>query len=80
MFRLRRAARIEEQPKRHDIKLFHDTGSDILLPGVSEKNLKFICNNLGRDVIYVQDKITVNLGKFSIAMVDPEPDNNTGAE
>lgn len=59
------APRIERQV--YVVQLLHDYGHDVELPNVSEENLRFIRENLGRDQIYLQEAVTVNLRSFSFA-------------
>jgi hypothetical protein len=49
----------------YEVKLLHDFGHDIVLPNVSEENLRFIQENIGRDLIYTQELMGVNLRSFS---------------
>jgi len=57
------------QEKQYNVVLYHDQGHDITLEEMTEKNLKFIRNNLGKDIIYMQGNTFVNLNKFSIGVI-----------
>lgn len=54
---------------RYKVTLLHDTGHQVIISNISEKNLIFIRQNIGKDVIYAQDDVYINLNKFSYASV-----------
>ena len=54
---------------RSTITLLHDTGHEVIISNITEKNLEFIRENIGRDVIYAQDDVYINLNKFSYATI-----------
>lgn len=70
IFRRKKLTRIEKNVKKHKVILYHDTGTDVTLEDVTEESLRYIRNNLGRDVIYAQDDTYINLGKFAIAIIN----------
>jgi hypothetical protein len=67
----RKKPRIEHRDEEYMIRLHHDNGSTVEIH-VSERMLKFIRNNLGRDEIYVQGKLAVNLRHYALLLVDPK--------
>lgn len=55
--------------KTYTVRLMHDFGHEMEINNVSEDSLRFIRNNLGRDEIYVQDTICINLKSYSWANI-----------
>lgn len=66
-----KAACVGHEATHYRVLLHHDSGGqEVNLDNVSERNLEFIKENLGRDIIYVQGcEIYINLRRFSIAEV-----------
>ena len=63
------------EPTFYNVVLHHDNGHELTLQNVSSESVGFIRENLGRDILYSQKDIVVNLSKFSIAQMDNNKPN-----
>lgn len=69
LFKKRPPPRVENNERRFNIRLHHGTGHVHTLQGVSSHMVNFITENIGRDEIYVQPTVIVNLREYSMAEV-----------
>lgn len=66
--------RLEKNEQRFNIRLHHGSGHIHTLQGVSYHMVRFITENIGRDEIYVQPTVIVNLREYSMAeVIEAEP-------
>lgn len=67
---------VEAVGQRFDVELYHVTGNVHQVENVSPELLRFIRNNIGRDEIYAQERVVINLREYSMALIK----ENTGAK
>jgi hypothetical protein len=67
--RRRNPPQVEQIPKAYKVILHHRTGGSLELENVSLPMITFIRNNIGRDEIYVQENIVINLRDYSMAQI-----------
>jgi hypothetical protein len=60
---------VEQIPKAYKVILHHRTGNSLELENVSLPMVTFIRNNIGRDEIYAQENIIINLRNYSMAQI-----------
>ena len=60
---------VEQPQKLFKVTLHHRIGNAVELNNVSPKMLSFISSNLGRDEIYVQPNVIINLRDYSMAQI-----------
>lgn len=75
-WRKAKAPKVEAAGQRFDVDLYHVTGNIHQVENVSPELLKFIRNNIGRDEIYAQERVVINLREYSMALIK----DNTGAK
>jgi hypothetical protein len=68
------------EQKTYILRFMHDFGHEMELKDVSEDSLNFIRENLGRDEIYVQDRVFINLKSYSWVTVETKHKNRPISE
>jgi len=67
-----------KSPTVYVIDLHHENGTVITLRDVVEEHFQFLKENVGRDAIYTQDEISVNLRNFCIVQTQKLPETGKG--
>lgn len=65
---------IEQKQMSYKVSLCHRTGNVLEIENVSDKMVLFIKSNIGRDQIYEQQSIAINLRDYSMAQIINQPE------
>ncbi len=67
-----------KEEKRYTVTLHHNSSFTIQVTNISKTSLTYIGANIGRDAVYLSEKVIINLREFCIAEVIVEDKNQVG--
>jgi len=58
-----------KEERKYTITLHHNSSFTIQVTNISRQSLEYISINIGRDAVYLSEKVIINLQEFCIAEV-----------
>ena len=59
-----------KEERKYTVILHHNSSFTIQVTNISKESLIFISVNIGRDAVYLSEKVIINLREFCIAEVE----------